>query len=572
MQAASDGLVVPYGTDDVFLLQVEGTELQLKKTDMTGLAIPQIVQYQNGEINKKVIVKTSDNNMIPPPPIPIENERMSFKELTSLPYDYKETQFKQKRPAPTSKKDIDMLTPTLGDYIASVKIKKAQPEEAETVRAGVPKATQEMHSEKWADEAGFEQIDLEEYTPEPDDVSKKPVVPSLDDGMATFTNSVKEVIAFKPVTQDINQFEPVEGEIDLYYVLAITPAVSDTKDRYVFDGEAPFGVSVNQIPQIGDPTHFQHGISANLNGLRSGEIFDFAYSLRNAQTDSVTTLIMVHDMQTNVVFMSILPERDSLSQSYQPEAFDPTLFEFPNYFFDGFPNSLGMDFTDKLIRFSFAGNSDTTIHKGIYFSSTTPSVPAQSLAVFMDDGKLQAIRGEVIVRENSSKKVTTEFDLDGYVEPSVMFSRLIQEYFPDSLKIQLLQDGSLKEPLFGPKDKLPKIVREQRLPDAQFDQVNPEIPVEPIQNLVPETDSTLKYEPSIEEKLYMPEAIEQIADSTIFPPDIKPVFDDSLKLEKVKELPIKTDKKINNPVDSLPPEPEESQSESSVPDPKESNK
>ena len=92
------------------------------------------------------------------------------------------------------------------------------------------------------------------------DASKTPVVPSLDDGVITFTNAVQEVIAFKPVTQDLSQFEPVEGEIDLYYVLAITPAVSDTKDRYVFDGEVPFGVSVNQIPQIGDPTHFQHGI------------------------------------------------------------------------------------------------------------------------------------------------------------------------------------------------------------------------------------------------------------------------------------------------------------------------
>ena len=571
MQAAGNGLVVPYGTDDVFLLQVEGSELQLKKTDMTGQAIPQIVEYQHGEIQKKVIDKISDSSMIPPPPMPIENERMSFKELTSLPYDYKEAQFKEKRPIAPFKKDIEALTPTLGDYLVSVKAAEAQPGEAEIERTGVPEATQEMHSERWADEAGFEQVELGEYIPELVDASKTPVVPSLDDGVITFTNAVQEVIAFKPVTQDLSQFEPVEGEIDLYYVLAITPAVSDTKDRYVFDGEVPFGVSVNQIPQIGDPTHFQHGISANLNGLRPGETFDFAYSLRNAQTDSVTTLIMVHDMQTNVVFMSILPERDSLSQSYQPEAFDPTLFEFPDYFFDGFPTSLGMDFTDKLIRFSFAGNSDTTIHKGIYLSSTTPSVPAQSLAVFMDDGKLQAIRGEIIVRENGSKKVTTEFDLDGYVEPSVMFSRLIQEYFPDSLKVQLLQDGSLKEPLFGPQDKLPKIVREQRLPDAQFDQTNPEIPVTPIQSMVPEAESTSTEKPPIEETPYAPEGVAQTADTTVIVPNMKSALDDSLKLEKAKDLPIKTDKKNNDPAESSLPVPEKSQPESPVPDPKDSD-
>ena len=70
-------------------------------------------------------------------------------------------------------------------------------------------------------------------------------------------------------------------------------------------------------------------------------------------------------------------------------------------------------------------------------SSTTPSIPPQSLALFMDEGKLQAIRGEVIVRENGSKKITTEFDLSGSIKPSVMFSHLLKEEFPDSLKFQL---------------------------------------------------------------------------------------------------------------------------------------
>ena len=69
-----------------------------------------------------------------------------------------------------------------------------------------------------------------------------------------------------------------------------------------------------------------------------------------------------------------------------------------------------------------------------------------------------------------------------------MFSRLIQEYFPDSLKVQLLQDGSLKEPLFKPRDRLPKISREQRLPEAQFNQTNPSIPIEPIQSIIPEKE------------------------------------------------------------------------------------
>ena len=103
----------------------------------------------------------------------------------------------------------------------------------------------------------------------------------------------------------------------------------------------------------------------------------------------------------------------------------------------------------------------------------------------MDDGTLQAVRGQVTVRANGSKKVTSEFDLVGTVEPAVMFSRLIQELFPDELKIKLLQGASLEEPLFGPAGKLPKITREPRLPEAEPDQLNPEIPIEPKQSIVP---------------------------------------------------------------------------------------
>ncbi len=92
------------------------------------------------------------------------------------------------------------------------------------------------------------------------------------------------------------------NKINLYYVLAITPAASQ-RDRFVFDGEVPFGISVNQVPPTGNPTHFKHGISADLRTLSEGNEYDFAYSLRNAREDSITTLKMVHDMQTNLVYM-----------------------------------------------------------------------------------------------------------------------------------------------------------------------------------------------------------------------------------------------------------------------------
>jgi hypothetical protein len=132
-------------------------------------------------------------------------------------------------------------------------------------------------------------------------------------------------------------------------------------------------------------------------------------------------------------------------------------------------------------------------------SATSPSKPAQSLAVFLDQGELQAIRGEVKVRENGSKKITTEFDLVGNVEPAVMFSRLIEEIFPDSLKIRLLQGGTFEEPLWRSSGQFPEILMKKRLPTELKEQSNPIVPIKAVQSHIPEKDS-LKVESPLSPK------------------------------------------------------------------------
>ena len=273
--------------------------------------------------------------------------------------------------------------PTLSDYLNEVGVgKKSVP----TEKIDIPKINDDMHSSDWAADAGIEieKIDsniVMEGTA--GDSSKIVAVPDTDNEILAFSETVKKALIPKKSEADQQIISENENSlIDLYYILVMTPATV-TKDRFIFDGEAPFGVAVNQVPSMGDPTHFQHSVSANLAHLRHGNEYDFAYTLKENITDSVTTLVMVHDMQTNIVFLSVSPIQDSLSQSYQPEAFDPKLFEFPDYFFEGFPISLGMDFTDKLIRFSFNDQSDSSLYQGIYLSATTPSRPAQSLAVFL---------------------------------------------------------------------------------------------------------------------------------------------------------------------------------------------
>ncbi len=458
------------------------------------------------------------------------------------------------------KKPID--GPTLVDYLNEAGIVK-KPKVRKKI--DIPDESSDMSSEIWAAKASVkvEQIDSTMLSLN-DSIFKNPI-PDEDKEIAfhktvfgpsdssivseTWDDTLRNLLV--PEAIDLPKKEEDRTGIDLYYVMVMTPS-KGKEDRYIFDGEAPFGINVVQVPPMGEPTHFQHSVSANTNYLRRGNDYDFAYTLKEQHSDSITTLTMVHDMQTNIIFMSISPESDSVSQSYQPEAFDPKLFEFPDYFFEGFPTSLGMDFKDKLIKFSFDDSGDSANYQGLYLSATTPSNPSQSLAVFLNDGILQAIRGEVKVRENGSKKITTQFDIAGYLEPSAMFSRLIQEEFSDSLKINLLQGAYLEEPLFGPSGKLPKVSREKRIPEAQFDQKNPEIPVDPLKGIYPEgqgvyTNSKAKVE------IVAPEPqspVDQPSDPDMgnMVPSSK---SDSLKLEKSKDLlpkPMNID--INNSEDN----------------------
>ena len=496
-----NGLLIPLKSDDVYLLNIVEDNVFISTTNISNKGAFPVTEVENIKFiletrEKAVALKSnflSSNRKQIKQSLPSNsslykelsdlktNEFKLNKKLTSIPKTQQRI-LNQAVKVEDKKNNYKMLSPTLGDFLTDIK-KDKKNSIKELEKTVVPVINSDMESVSWADEAGFTRMDLGEYVVEKVDTLSVNPVPLINEEIISFSDEAKKILAGQPSTEDSIEIVTGSDLIDLYYILVMTPA-SQTRDRYIFDGEAPFGVSVNQIPPTGSPTHFQHGVSANIANLSPGETYDFSYTLRDGIKDSITTLTMIHDIQTNVVLMSISPSEDSISQSYQPESFDPKLFEFPKYFFDGFPSSLDMDFTDKLIRFSFDGDEDSS-YQGIYLSSTTPSNPPQSLAVFMDKGVIQSIKGEVAVRANGSKKITTQFDLTGTVEPELMFSKLIQENFPEDLKIKLLQGASLEEPLFGPKGKLPKIIREPRLPDAQVALPQQEVPIHPKQSNIP---------------------------------------------------------------------------------------
>ena len=530
LKKGSDGLLIPFRTGEVKILNVSGDNISLIGSEFSH----EDLFLEMKEPSKSNLLELVDSRI---------ESGFYNRVLTKADYipDYE-----NKIPSYKPKK-ID--GPTLVDYLNEAGIvKQSKPDN----KVDIPSQTNDMDSKLWAARASvkIEKVDSTLLATK-DSVYNNPI-PDEDNEVAfhktifgpsdslstiaTWEDTVRNTLVPEPINLS-NGDESDDKSIDLYYIMVMTP-FKGVKDRYVFDGESPFGINVNQVPPMGEPTHFQHSVSANIKYLRRGNDYDFAYTLKEKVSDSVTTLTMVHDMQTNIIFMSISPGVDSISQSYQPEAFDPKLFEFPDYFFEGFPTSLGMDFKDKLIKFSFDDSGDSANYQGLYLSSTTPSSPSQSLAVFLNEGTLQAIRGEVKVRENGSKKITTEFDISGYLEPSAMFSRLIQEEFSDSLKTNLLQGTYLEEPLFGPDGSLPKVIHERRLPDEQFDQQNPSIPVDPLKGIYPEGQGVIS---NSKAKIETPAPKPQNPIAKTVSQDLEKMnFDsesDTLNLENIKSLP-----------------------------------
>ena len=540
LKKGEQGLLIPFRTGEVKILNIIGKKISLTDSEFSH----EDLFLEMKDPNKSEILDLVSSRI-----------ESGFYNKVITKNDY----IKEAKNKSAGYRQKNIEGPTLVDYLNEAGIvKKSKTDD----KVEIPKKSDDMDSKIWAAKASVktEQVDstlliskdLVIVNPIPDEdkeVAFHKTIFGPSDSISTsntWEDTVRNALVPEPIDLSGDD-DSSDRSIDLYYVMVMAPSKGE-KNRYVFDGEAPFGINVNQVPPMGEPTHFQHSVSANISYLRRGNDYDFAYTLKEQISDSVTTLTMVHDMQTNIIFMSISPGVDSISQSYQPEAFDPKLFEFPDYFFEGFPTSLGMDFKDKIIKFSFDDTGDSVNYQGLYLSATTPSKPSQSLAVFLNEGILQAIRGEVKVRENGSKKITTEFDITGYLEPAAMFSRLIQEEFSDSLKTNLLQGTYLEEPLFGPNGKLPKVIHERRLPEEQFDQQNPNIPVEPLKGIYPEGQGVIS---NSKAKTEVPAPDPQNPIDQPASTDSETINDggiDNLNLESIKTVPEteKNDNILNN--------------------------
>ena len=90
-----------------------------------------------------------------------------------------------------------------------------------------------MKSVSWADEAGFTYIDLAEYTPEKTDTLKPSPIPVPDTVITKFTDEVKQSLLAENFREDSITNYNKKDEIDLYYVLVMTPANESRIDMFL---------------------------------------------------------------------------------------------------------------------------------------------------------------------------------------------------------------------------------------------------------------------------------------------------------------------------------------------------
>ncbi|MFQ6612999.1 MAG: hypothetical protein ACE5D2_07855, partial [Fidelibacterota bacterium] len=218
------------------------------------------------------------------------------------------------------------------------------------------------------------------------------------------------------------------------YSLTIFSSDLTADDRYQFDAVPPFGVYSDSVPGSVYTT-----FKANLNSIKHNKSSVFTLKSTVNPPESLVTLSLIHDMENNLVYVSIYPALDSLPQSFKPEDWDPDRYAFPEYFFEGFPNTMHMDSAGQKMRFKAPSNKVQT--GSLMFSA--PLAIDHHLLLDYAGGRPYAIRGEVQIKENGTYKIITDIDFENEFVPLQILTFLAPAIStPDSLV--MLPDSALE--------------------------------------------------------------------------------------------------------------------------------
>jgi len=194
-----------------------------------------------------------------------------------------------------------------------------------------------------------------------------------------------------------------------FHRVSVTTKDINESDRFLFEGETPFGAS-----SINNNGVITIGVSANLSTIKQNKSAAFNFKSSGDRPDSISTLSLVHDLNTNILYMSVFPPRDTITQSFDPEGFNNNFYNYPEYFFEGFPSNLSMDSTTTgALTFL---SSDTAFSGNISLSSPLYNQD-HDIAIFYFGGRPYSIRGDISVKKDGSQKTITEIDFDSSITP-----------------------------------------------------------------------------------------------------------------------------------------------------------
>ena len=194
-----------------------------------------------------------------------------------------------------------------------------------------------------------------------------------------------------------------------FHRVSVTTKDINESDRFLFEGETPFGAS-----SINNNSVITIGVSANLSTIKQNKAAAFNFKSSGGRPDSISTLSLVHDLDTNILYMSISPPQDTITQSFDPEGFNNNFYNYPEYFFEGFPSNMSMDSTNTgTLTFP---SSDTAFSGNISLSSPLYNQD-HDITIFYFGGRPYSIRGNISVKKDGSQKTITEIDFDSSITP-----------------------------------------------------------------------------------------------------------------------------------------------------------
>jgi len=262
-----------------------------------------------------------------------------------------------------------------------------------------------------------------------------------------------------------------------FHHILITTKDIDENDRFVFEGETPFStnsVDINGVISV--------GVSADLSTIKRDKASAFNFKSSAAKPDSLVTLTLIHDLGSNVLYTSVFPPQDTVPQSFDPEGLKADFYRYPEYFFEGFPSSMGLDSSQPDVLALLT--SDEKISGTISLSSPLHDQDHYiSLSYF--GGRPYAIRGDINVKENGSHKTITEIDFESSFTPLRIKAWLTpanrdtfvfhSDSIPDTLKVKT-DFRSFYSPAFELKDKTPSAMPSGVVPHVEVVKLIEETP------------------------------------------------------------------------------------------------